>query len=139
MLTSLIRYNPVAKHILGSSVTIPDALSRSPDSSAVSDTKLTEEVESHFASNIPISNVKLKEIVGVQEATAYTLAGVKGAPEELHPYFSVCNNLYVAENILLMENSIVIPKSLRQNTLVAIHQDHWCFERCKSIASPVVW
>jgi len=138
LLMRLMRYNPIAKYVLGVQMTVADTLSRSPDIRCESDIMFTEEVESHFTSartNIPISNNRVREITeatqkddNLRRDVVYTIEAwpryVKYVPEPLLPYYHVRSNLSVAKNMLLYDNRIVIPKALQPEILTAIHQGH---------------
>lgn len=153
LLMRLMRYNPKAKYIPGIQMVIPDTLSRSPNRSESPDIRATDEIEAHFnsvRSNLPVSEGRLVEITRatklddtLTKVIEYTLNGwpkyEKEVDDKLKPFFHARVNLSVAEQMLLFQDRIAIPETLRAKILSAIHEGHWGYEKCKKRAAQAVW
>ena len=60
-------------------------------------------------------------------------------PEVLKPYYSVLAELTVYKGLLMRNNRIVIPSSLRQDMLNRLHTGHQGITKCRRRAQQSVW
>lgn len=151
MLMRLMRYNPVAEHVPGKSLTLPDALSRSPVEEPTGD--LSAEVSIYVNSvvtNMPISDTRLEKIRRetaddpvIAKAITATIDGWPKSPcqidDDLQQLFHARAHLSVADGLLLYDARIVIPTVMRTQTLELIHEGHMGIEKCRDRAVQTVW
>ena len=57
---------------------------------------------------------------------------ISNLPQLLHEFWNVRDDLYVANDMILMGKRLVIPSSRRQLVLKAIHEGHFGMEKCKA-------
>ena len=62
----------------------------------------------------------------------------KNSPS-LHPFSKILQELYVQNNILLKSDRIVLPKTLYENALSLVHQNHWGIEKTKHMIREFFW
>ena len=62
----------------------------------------------------------------------------KNSPS-LHPFSKILQELYVQNNILLKSDRIVLPKTLYENALSLVHQNHWGIEKTKHMIREFIW
>ena len=60
-------------------------------------------------------------------------------PRELKDYWRYCGELTVSGNLLLYNSRIVIPTTMRQQTLQKIHHGHQGIQRCRMRVFTSVW
>ena len=151
MLMRLMRYNPIAEHVPGKSLTLPDALSRSPADEAASN--LASEVEMYVHSvvtNIPISAARLenlkRETADDPILTKAITTTVDGWPksmcqvdDDLQQLFHSRARLSVADQLLLYDTRVVVPSSMRDEILKQIHAGHMGIDKCRDRAAQTVW
>ena len=152
LLIRLMRFNCICEHVPGKALVVADALSRSnvfPDS--------TSEVESEIQAYVdaierawPASDQKLKEIA-VETARCPDLSLVyrytqngwpeysKDVPESLRSYFAARSCLSSVNGVLTYLNRIVIPSSLRPDTLARLHAGHQGITKSRDLAALSVW
>ena len=149
----LQKYNFVFEHVSGKRLIVSDTLSRScnkTDSiSEIDDNDINAYVLS-IINNLPISKKRLLEFQtesekdqDLQNLKQYTL---KGWPEKsnveypLKPYYSIRDEISYHEGLLLKQDRIITPLSLRKEMMSVIHQGHFGIEKCKQRArSSVYW
>ncbi len=59
---------------------------------------------------------------------------IRNCPISAKPYFTVRDELSLMDGDLFKSNKIVVPKSLRAETLTKIHETHQVIVRCKQRA-----
>lgn len=65
---------------------------------------------------------------------------ITNVPKQLHQFWKVKEDLYVANNLILMGDRLVIPSSRRDLVLKAVHEGHLGIDKCKARArSRVYW
>ena len=126
----LDRFQYMIVHVPGKHLYIADTLSRAPlQSSDSTCSLLLEEVEA-FAEGItsshPASEKRLKE---------YRSAQI----QELLPFWHERSSISVANDLLLHGSRIVVPPSLRADTLKHIHEGHQGIVRCQLRMRMSVW
>ena len=136
----------------GKELVLPDMLSRAPLSETVNGS-MEEDIALHvhfLTSNLPVSKPKLEEI---KEATANdpSLKELKdtiksGLPEtksrtpaSIHVYWSVRDELSEVESVILKNDRILVPSSMRKEMLQMIHQGHMGIEKSKRRARDVLY
>ena len=129
-----------------------DTLSRAP----LPDTILTEfdkDLDIHcnlLIANLAVSSDKLQSIKVasdkdeiISKVKEYVKLGwpnnKKKVSHSCMPFYKVRDELHVIDDILLKSNRIVIPSSLRPETLKLIHEGHLGVQRCQSLAKDIVF
>ena len=152
LLIRLMRFNCVCEHVPGKTLVVADALSRSnvfPESPS----DLADEVQT-YVENVerswPVSDQKIRQIA-VETSTCpdlslvyrYTLSGwpeyAKDVPETLQSYFAARHCLSTVNGVLTYLNRIVIPASLRNETLARLHAGHQGVTKSRDLANTSVW
>ena len=99
----------------------------------------------HFVlSNLPISKVRLKQFQLetkndpiLQTLITYTIHEWPEKhlmPTDFLPYYAHCSDTTFCEGILLKNERIIVPTTLRGEMKSLIHQGHFGFENCKKRA-----
>lgn len=147
MMLKLLKYTFKVTWKEGKSMIVPDALSRSPiDEIPVVD----EEFVVLTVKNLPISDVRIAELKAetVKDMTMQMLHQyvVNGWPEqrssvhdEVKPYWNVRDELYVSEGLLLKNERLVVPTSMRHMMLNQVHRAHLGAEKCIARAKDVFY
>ena len=149
----LARFKFTIAHLPGKLLYTADALSRAPCSSGDKKSQeLEEEVERFIAgvtSALPATEQRLKEYCQAQErdpvcsrAAEYCQLGwpaKQTIEQELIPYWKVRSALSMHDHLLLYNNRIVVPCSLREETISRMHEGHQGIERCRMRAKCSVW
>ncbi|XP_064476237.1 uncharacterized protein K02A2.6-like [Ornithodoros turicata] len=147
----LMRYDYDVTYVPGASMTIADALSRSPLKDTTS--SLTADEVSAFVRGgieaIPDSDKLLDRIREFQKKyevcstiREYCKTGwpPKGRINQaLRPYYEQMAKLSVCEDVLLCGQRIVIPMCLREEILGRIHEGHQGIVRCRQKAKESIW
>ena len=158
LLMRLARFSLLAEYTPEKCMAVADALSRSPkapsDAEEDSMSSLTLDIDSFVGGiieNLPVSSNQLQRIKEEQlkdnelkQVIELTLQGWPISLEEelvLSPYWAARSYLSVAEGSLLIYNDrIVIPKSMRCEILNRIHSDgHLSLNKCRRRAHDSVW
>ena len=149
----LMRYSPEVVYVQGKSQITADALSRAPVNSINSaDLDLINEA-TKFAKQsidiIPASTNKLQEIREEQKADDITLQVreycIKGWPKYmpenplLKQYWTNRDHFTIVDDLLLFDDRLVIPRSMRLNILNRIHEGHLGITKCCAFARSTVW
>ena len=138
-------------HVPGKLLFTADALSTAPMSET--DGLLQDEVESFVEgvtqTSLPAMPARLEEYSKAQEedpicSQIRQYCTSQWPPKkfvlpEISPYYQHRNNLTLCGNLLLYNNRIVVPRSLRRETLKRIHCGHQGIERCRTRVSTSVW
>ncbi|XP_060064760.1 uncharacterized protein K02A2.6-like [Ylistrum balloti] len=147
----LRRFNPVAEHVPGKLLVVPDTLSRNPMKTQNDSRETAIEI---FVNSIeqlrPISDMKLERIrdaqfndAGVQKAIVYTKYGW---PEKetcvdvpAREYFASRGELSVSNGLLLYRDRVVVPEELRKEIMENLQEGHMGIEKCRERARTTVW
>ena len=147
----LARYDFSIQHVPGKLLNTADTLSRAPHSEAVKDT-LQCEVETFMdavVASLPATSQRLE--VYRQEQTRDPICSqvkkycVTGWPAKstlpalLGPYWKVRDSLSIGDGLLLYNSRIVVPHSLKTETLMKIHEGHQGITRCRMRTKSSVW
>ena len=156
MLLKLQRYQLNVGYIPGKLMYVADTLSRAhpPQGKYQDDEDFDDELEimvQSMLSNIPIKAMDWKKI---QQATEDDpiFQGLKSMiingwpdhksslPSELQPYWQVKDDLYIANEVVLYNERIVIPAELQTKALALLHESHQGTEKSKIRAkSTMFW
>ena len=149
----LMRFTFTISHVPGKDLTIADTLSRAPTATA-SDTDIsfcqdTDMFVNTVMSCLPTTDRRFKEVRQkqdedevCQQIRKYCISGwpdKHSVPSTLKPYFSVSSELTVQQGILMRNNRILIPSSLRQDILARLHTGHQGITKCRKRALQSVW
>ena len=137
MLLRLQKYDITIRYVKGKHLYIADTLSRAHQCDSDEDIDSTE---IHLAvhnllHDLPITEERLADI---QQATNEDSQlqrlrqlieqgwpqNINNVPKGLHGFWKVRENLYVANNLILMSNRLVIPASRQPKVLQSIHEGH---------------
>ena len=149
----MMRYDFTISHVPGKDLTIADALSRAPSSTATSDDQsLQREVDAYVQTamaSLPATEGRLEEIKYEQEKDEvcqllkkYCKIGwpcSNRVPEPVKKFYPVASELSVQKGLLLRNNRLVIPMSLQREVLEQIHVGHQGIKKCRDRAKSAVW
>ena len=141
---TLAGYDYVITYIPGRQNFIADFMSRKPVPGVPSPAELTDEqvlfVETEVTNASSVSAETQRDPV-LKKALQYTLNGwpENTTDQELLPYFTKHWELSVADNILLWNERVVVPESLRELLLNDLHYEHSGAVRMKRLARRYVW
>ena len=141
---TLAAYDYVITYIPGRQNFIADFMSRKPVPGVPSPTELADEqvlfVETEVINASSVSAETQRDPV-LKKALQYTLNGwpESTTDQELLPYFTKRWELSVADNILLWNERVVVPESLRELLLNDLHYEHSGAVRMKRLARRYVW
>ena len=147
----LARYNYDIQHVPGKLLYTADTLSRAPVKDVYS-LQLQDEVElfiESVADNLPASSKQLEPYKRAQSADSvcsrlkeYCLFSWPKREEiepELIPYWKARSFLTLKDELLLYGSRIVIPTSLREETMEKVNAGHQGIERCRLRVNSSVW
>ena len=146
------KYDYTLEYKPGKELVLPDMLSRAPLPETAYGS-MEEEIALHvhlLTSNLPVSKPKLEEI---KEATANdpSLKELKDAiksgwpetksctPASIQVYWNVRDELSEVEGVILKNDRILVPSSMRKEMLQRIHQGHMGIEKSKRRARDVLY
>ena len=146
MLIRLMQFNCLAEYLPGKSLTVYEALSRSPLPCEAHDICEISE----FVSYVPASDVMVRKF---QQATAedtlllraidYTIKGwpkyASNVPDELKQLYGERAHMSMSKGLLLYNSRIVIPQSMQSEVLQKIHEGHMGVTTCRKRAQQTVW
>jgi len=144
MMMKLQRYDLNLVYTPGKYIIVADALSRAPAASEISNMDEVERHVSMVVSSLPVSDEMLR-LIAEETAKDSELQRViahlhRGWPKGKCPqYFPLRAELSVVEGMLMKNNRIVIPVSMRQDMLRRIHEGHLGIEKCKRRARQAVF
>jgi transposase InsO family protein len=153
LLIRMMRFSPEAVYTPGKNLVIADALSRNPLVQDKPDSDLQEEVSAHVAAveaTRPASPSKLTQIrdatkadLQLQAAMQYTQDGwpkyYKDVVPDARELFADRSQLSESDGLLTHGQRIVIPRSMREETLDRIHDGHLGLTKCRQRAQDSVW
>lgn len=153
MMMKLQRYDMDLVYTPGKYIVLADALSRAPappqatSPERKTETQTARELERHInlvVSSLPVSD-KVLERITKETAQDETLQAVEEKLQKgwkkgtLPQYYPVRAELSVSNGLLLRQNRIVIPASMRQDILNRIHEGHLGIEKCRARAREAVF
>ena len=150
LLMRMRKFNPIAEHLPGKQLIVPDALSRSPlkstEDSAVDISTYVDSV----VSSLPMSDRKLESIRAATESDSALMEVVnltrfgwpnseKSLRADVRMYFASRGDYSVWNVLLMYRGRIVIPEALRPETLEKLHSGHLGLNKCSERANNSVW
>ena len=150
LLMRLMRFNPHVRHVPGKTLTIADALSRSPLPHTAEDEKRVEEIEMYIetvtkclpASITQVERVKRSTAQDplLQQIAAYVMDGWPASVSlPVVPYEQVKGELSLYDGLLLRGQCMVIPQELQREMLERIHEGHQGKVKSRERANSAVW
>ena len=149
----MMRFSHTVQHVPGKQQILADTLSRTPvDTACVDDLLLVEEVEAFANATItvmPASQTRLEEIANAQRSDedvsavrGYCLSGwpayMPNSPT-LKPYWENRQHFALIGDLLLYEDRLIIPRSLRISILERLHDGHLRITKCCALSRSLVW
>lgn len=149
----LMRFNPVAEYAPGKTLIVADTLSRSPLASTCVETDTHTDVACYVASvmeGIPASTSKMEEIRAATPTDTELQSVMKlikrGWPEhtskvpiDVRAYVQVKSELSEYNGLVIRGSRIVVPRSMRGEILLKIHEGHQGLTKCRERACSSVW
>ena len=152
MLLKLQNYDLPIKYVKGKDLHVPDTLSRAY---LTNHDDSTQSKDLEFAIHAIIENLSVskekKSQLQIATANDHQLqqllmlmrsewpTDVSNVPISLREYWKIRHSLCCADNLILMNNRIVIPSTMRQEILKCIHEGHMGTEKCKARARSCVY
>lgn len=150
----LMRYDYYVVYVAGNSMGTADTLSRFPLSNEpplVDSADVVERYISFVINSLPVTDVLVAKIRSASAADdviqqVLTLcsdewpSSVDQLPVDVRPYWHTRNELSAQHGLLLHGQRLVIPSSLRAETLTALHAaGHLGIDKCRAKARSSVW
>lgn len=152
LLMRLMKFNAEAVHVPGKQLVVADTLSRNP----LQDICLSDrdhDVKAYVQAVISTRPITADRLDATREATSQDAdlqavaryvnmgwpAQVTQMPHSLHKFHIARAHLSVAEGLLLYDDRIVVPLSLRKTVLSQIHEGHQGLTKCRRRANMSVW
>ena len=149
----LMRFNPEVVHVPGKNQITADALSRAPvgrpTPADIHFVGATAEMGRQAIQALPASSQKLQAVRQAQKADSvltevreYCVRGWPGfVPVNpiLQPYWQDRHRLTIIDDLLLYDDRLVIPQSMRLEMLERLHEGHMGVTKCRSLASSSIW
>ena len=145
MMMKMQRYDIELIYTPGKHLILADALSRAPIKGCASTTE--EDVQVHVntvSAALPVSDAKTRQIIDetVKDPELQrVMENIRDgwAAGSCPQFFHVRGELSVVNGLLLKQNRIVIPRTLRKELLQRIHEGHLGVEKCKRRARDTVY
>ena len=149
----LMRFSPTVEYVPGKQQVTADALSRAPvgtpTKSDVDFVGETAEMERQAIGALPASTGKL-ESVRLAQRNDPVLCDVReyinrGWPAYLpsnpimQPYWQDRHRLTIVGDLLLYDDRLVIPQSMRMEMLERLHEGHLGITKCRGLATSSMW
>ncbi|KAB0790533.1 hypothetical protein PPYR_15066 [Photinus pyralis] len=152
----VLKYYDVNKDVIlyksGRELLLADALSRSYLKDDLGMKEIEDEIYVHVSmivENLSFSNDKIelfrqetKSDTDLQTVMTYIQHGwpkYDKIPNQLKFYYSIRDTLFVINDLLFRNETVVVPKSLRSKMLKLIHCSHFGIEKCKLRAKSVLF
>ena len=137
----------VVRYQKGSSNISADCLSRAPVEGTEGADEDMKKVEIFFIQNLSVSDQKLSLIISEQKKdpvlSQVRRFSVEGWPNKVpisvQQYAAMSSELTLINDLLCKSNRIVIPQSLREDTVNRIHEGHNGIFKCLEKARSCVW
>jgi RNase H-like domain found in reverse transcriptase/Reverse transcriptase (RNA-dependent DNA polymerase)/Integrase zinc binding domain/Retroviral aspartyl protease len=153
MLIRLAKFDLEIVYRPGKRMYVADALSRAylPYEPTSRDLELTADIEVRVHSmlyELPASNRKLDEFrtetaacPELSRVRQYLREGfpVKSSSWQMTAYSKIASDIIDADGILLHNDRIIVPVSLRESMLKLVHEGHLGVEKSKSFARTAIW
>ena len=150
MLLRLQKYDFNLTFVPGTSIPVPDALSRAYLPAADSEEQKFDYQVHMVINSLPLSDQKLLELKEAtrNDPTLQKLAEIiidswplskESLPPELFPYFPFRDEITSAEGLLFKGDRNIIPSSLRKDMETKLHCGHLGLEKCRTRARQVTF
>ena len=156
LLMRLMKYNAQAEFAPGKTLQVADTLSRQPLEETESESINSEDIhevylqEEVVRTSWPVSDDKLEDIrqeteidPKLRDAIKLTLQGWPKLRQEIPTHIKNWHehriHFSVAHRLLLYDNKIVIPDSMKAEMLTRIHMGHQGTNKCRERADSCVW
>ena len=155
LLMRMMWFNPKPEYVPGKQLVVADLLSRKPLRESIDAITLQQEedVSLHVITHVnnwPASPGRLGQIrrattedEELQMAIQFTQHGwpkyAQDVPIGLRPLYEARNHLSIAEEVLVYDDRIVVPKSMREEILDRIHDGHPGIVKSRERAKMSVW
>ena len=134
----------------GKNLYIADTLSRAPEVSNETTANKKDELEVLTLENLPVSEVKLEQFkdatrkdLTLQKLKTTVISGwserKSHVDPELRAYWNIKEAISVCDDLLLRNDKLIVPSSLREEILSQFHSSHLGIEKCKRIARDVLF
>jgi hypothetical protein len=149
----LMRFDYSVHYVAGSQIGTADTLSRFPlnhEPVLVDSADVIEPYISHVVETLPITDVLVDKVLAasasddvIQRVIAMCTSGwpktADSLPPEVRPYFHSRDEFTVHKGLLLYGARVVVPSSLRAETLKALHVGHLGVDKCRAKARASIW
>ncbi len=151
MMLKLKRYDLRVKYKKGTEMYVADALSRAYLPETPENEKLCDEsIDISVVESLPMSDSKLEEFITAteQSKTMQILKNlvingwpqdIRKIPPEVRPYHTYRDDIVVVNGLLFKSDRVIVPESLRSDTLRKIHSAHLGVVKSKSRARDVLF
>ena len=148
MMLRLQRYDLQVEYEPGKNLLIADTLSCAPEESTEAAANTKDEFELLTIENMPVSEEKLEQckdatrkrpnIAEAQDHSDKWIARKEVEPE-ICEYWNIKGEISVCDDLLLRQNRLIIPSSLREEMLSQIHSSHLGLTNCKRRARDLLY
>ena len=129
---------------------IADTLSRAPEVSNETTANKKDGFEVLTLENLPVSEVKLEQFkdatrkdLTLQKLKTTVISGWPGRKSQVDPelreYWNIKETISVCDDLLLRNDNLIVPSSLREEMLSQIPNSHLGIEKCKGRARDVLF
>ncbi|KAK3916910.1 hypothetical protein KUF71_025976 [Frankliniella fusca] len=146
----MLKFQPVVEYLPGKFMHIADMLSRQCIETPVQDDPEMVEIVHEVTKYVPVSDAIKQDImtetekdIGLKAVKNYYKQGWPNSREialpEARPYWQLRNDLFVENGLVILEDRIVIPPSLRSKVLNRLHAAHLGIDKTKARARQAVY
>ncbi|KAE8738527.1 hypothetical protein FOCC_FOCC015990, partial [Frankliniella occidentalis] len=134
MRLKLMMYNPRVEYLPGKYIYLADLLSRNYIEDHVADDPEMVEVVHEVTSNLSISPALMAEL----RSETSKDKGLQISQEAL-PYWILKDDLFVEDGLIILEEKVLVPPSLRSKVLKSLHVAHLGIDKTKARARQLVY
>ena len=138
----LQRYDLEVEYKPGKNLFIADTLSHAPEVSNEATANKKDEFEVLTLENLPVSEVKLEQFkdatrkdLTLQKLKTTVISGWSERKFQVDPilreYWKIKEAISVCDDVLLRNDKLIVPSSLREEMLSQFHSSHLGIENCK--------
>ena len=155
MLLKLQRYQLTVGYVPGKLMYVADTLSRAhpQENSQQEDKDFDDELEIMVQSTLADMPINAMDWIKIKQATSDDPAlqqlkslvingwpdSKSSLPSDLQPYWQVKDDIYMANDVILYKERVVIPTELRGKAIALLHESHQGVEKSKSRAKAVMF
>ena len=141
MMLRLQHYDLQVEYEPSKNLFIADTHSRAPVVSNETTTSRNDEFEVLTLENLPGSEVKLEQFkdatrkdLTLQKLESTVISGWPGRKSQVHPelreYWNIKEEISVCDDLLLRNDKLIVPSSLREEMLSQIHSSNLGIDKC---------